>query len=31
MSTNERFVPNPYLPEFLQKLEQQRFEEQASR
>ena len=30
MSTNERFVPNPYLPEFLQKLEQQRFEEQAT-
>jgi isoquinoline 1-oxidoreductase subunit beta len=29
MSTNERFVPNPYLPEFLQKLELQRFEEAA--
>jgi isoquinoline 1-oxidoreductase subunit beta len=27
MSTSERFTPNPYLPEFLQKLEQERFEE----
>jgi isoquinoline 1-oxidoreductase beta subunit len=30
MSTSERFTPNPYLPEFLQKLEQQRFEETAA-